>query len=361
MNGDYFYLPLEHVMFGQGSIDKLGEEVLRLGGQRVLIITGKSLANQTGVVKKIEGILGPLHAGTFAGIRQHTPASDVEEAVHFARSLGADILVSAGGGSPVDAAKAICKSLAGSNQKTPPHIAVPTTLSAAEFSQMVGITNEKHLKGGFVDIAVTPRTVILDPALTLETPMQLWLASGIRALDHAVETLYAPGVHPVNDVLALEAIKKLFKYLPMTRENPRDLEARLELQLAAWFSFFGVGNVRMGWSHDIGKRIGAPFNVMHGITSCIVLPHIMRELTPRHSARLAKIGEVLGINKLEFSEIEASYAAADAVADLVQRSGLPHRLSEVGLQEKDLAGLTAGIVELGIPPKLAGELVRKMW
>ncbi len=135
MNGEYYFLPLEHIIFGEGSLEKLPEEIKRLGGKRVVIITGNSLANRTGVVKKVVGTLGSLHQGTFSEIRQHTPARDVENALQFARKVRADTLVSVGGGSPIDAAKAVSKAMSDEpGHKMPLHLAIPTTLSAAEFS-----------------------------------------------------------------------------------------------------------------------------------------------------------------------------------------------------------------------------------
>ncbi len=184
-----------------------------------------------------------------------------------------------------------------------------------------------------MDVAVTPRVVLLDPALTLETPLPLWLSTGIRALDHAVETLYAPGAHPVNDVLALEAIKKLFAALPACQSDPANLDTRLELQLAAWFSFFDEFNTRMGLSHNIGRRLGATYNIPHGITSCIALAPVMRLLAPVHTQALARIAGILNLPEARSGDdLDAARAAAGAVAVLVSRLGLPNRLGSFGVR-----------------------------
>lgn len=361
IQGDYFFLPQEHILFGPGALSSLSDEVRRIEGHRVLIITGNSLATQTDVVTQIVNALGPLHAGTFTGIRQHAPRSDVAQAVQQAQSLQADVLLSVGGGSPIDAAKAVAMEFSQQYGIFPPHIAIPTTLSAAEFSHLVGVTDESlKQKVGFAHTHVTPRSVILDAHLTLATPMRLWLSSGIRSLDHAVETLYAPGIHPVNDVLALEAIRKLFTYLPLSKAQPDELNARTELQLAAWMSFFGEVNTPMGLSHNLGRRIGASYNVPHGITSCITLPHVMRALAPRYAPILARITLALGLVSEDLNTLEMALRAADAVSGLVGRLDLPQHLHEVGIDEPELHAIATTVPSRELKADEIEELLRQM-
>jgi maleylacetate reductase len=359
--GEYLFLPQEHILFGTGSINRLADEVRHVGGQRVLIITGHSLATKTDVIATITQQLGTLHAGTFVGIRQHAPQSDIARAAEAAHSLAADVLVSVGGGSPIDATKAVARILLQEQGSVIPHIAIPTTLSAAEFSHLFGVTDEeRHQKMSFADTRVAPRVVILDARLTLPTPMQLWLSSGIRALDHAVESLYAPGVHPINDVLALEAIRKLFANLPRSKEHPDDLTARTELQIAAWMSFFGVNNTTLGLSHNIGRRIGASYGVPHGITSCITLPHVMRLFAPQRAASLAQIVRTLSLPDAGTDDLKAALAAADAVSDLISRLGLPQHLREVGINEDALPAIARDIAGQGLEITEAEELLQRM-
>ncbi len=362
VQGEYFFLPQEHVLFGTGSLGELANEVTRIGKQRALIITGHSLATQTDIVERITKILGPLHVGTFANIRQHTPKSDVSHATELARRLAADVLVSVGGGSPIDATKAVAMTLAQEHGNFLPQIAIPTTLSAAEFSHLVGVTNEERkMKTGFAHTQVTPRSVILDGSLTLATPMQLWLSSGIRALDHAVETLYAPGLHPISDVLALEAIYKLFEYLPRNKKYPEDLTARTEVQLAAWMSFFGEVNTPMGLSHNLGRRIGASFDVAHGITSCITLPYVMHALAPLYTLPLVRMAKKLDVADDALEDLEAANNVADVVSELVKRLGLPQRLRDVGVEETEFRKIaeTTPSRELSVDDIEA--LLKKMW
>ena len=361
IHGDYFFLPQEHILFGVGSLQRLPEEVRRVGGQRVLLVTGNSLATQTNVVEQVIQALGTLHAGTFSNIRQHAPKGDVAQAVKLARSVQADALVSVGGGSPIDAAKAVTHALAQDNDVFLPHIAMPTTLSAAEFTPSAGVTDEeKRAKGGLADARMTPRSVILDAALTLPTPLRLWISTGIRALDHAVETLYARGVHPINDVLALEAIRKLFTFLPHSQSRPDDLEARTELQLAAWMSIFETVNAPGGLSHKLGRRIGATYSVPHGITSCITLPAVMHALAEQHATQLAPMAYALDLPVSKTDPVQAAHAAADAVFDLIDRLDLPHYLHDVGVDASEIHSIAVNTVGEGPQLTLAESVLRSV-
>lgn len=336
-NGIYTFLPLEKVIHGPGSIEQLPLEIDRLGGRRVLIITGRTLAHETPLVSNLETMLGDRHAATFSGIRQHVPESGIAAAKQLAGETRADLLVSFGGGSPIDATKTVARAIFDASGQLLPQIALPTTLSAAEFSHMAGFTDEDAgEKTGFVDPRVTPRVVILDPELTLYTPDWLWSASGIRALDHAVETLYSPGDHPINDILALQAIGDLFTYLPQTKQDPKDVEARRRCQLAAWMSFFGPATVRYGLSHRLGRIIGATYDVPHGVTSAITLAHVMRYKVETEASRLAPIAHTLNLVDGNASAREATLAAADAVAEMVKGLELPFRLRDVGVPQDAL-------------------------
>jgi alcohol dehydrogenase len=366
LSGEYTFLPLEKVIYGAGSRDQLAAEVDRLGCRRALVITGRTLMERTGVIRNIEALLGARHAGTYTGIRQHAPESGILEAVELARQYHADVLVSAGGGSPIDAAKAIAHRLAQSGGSYLPHIAIPTTLSAAEFSHVAGYTHEaSKSKKGFSDPRATPRSVILDPQVTLPTPMWLWLSSGLRSLDHAIETLYSPGDHPVNDVLAIRAIQSLFECLPRSRAEPEDLESRQRCQIAAWMSYFGPGAVsaHKGLSHTIGKRIGASFDVPHGVTSCILLPHVIRykAATGNEAARLAPAVRALGLVSVQAGEIDAALTLAEAVAGLVQNLELPARLRDVNVPQEAFEAIARAATE---DPDLAPEILgilRQAW
>ena len=316
-SGTYTFLPTERVHFGVGSLEKLEEEAR--AKDRAFVITGRSLHEKTDLVRRVETILGEKHAGTYVGMSEHTPGSAVERAAGEAR--GSDLLVSVGGGSVIDGTKAVAREVG-----YPAHVAVPTTLSGAEWAHRVGVTDEAAgRKGGFADPRAVPPVVILDPEATLFTPEKLWLSTGIRALDHAVEGFLFGGEHPVTDVTGLEGARRLMEYLPRSRDEPEDVAVRLELQIAAWLAYFGPFNTPMGLSHALGRRIGASYGVPHGYTSCITLAPSLKVARHRvQEHRWRKLEESLGGDP------------AGRFSALVRGLELPSRLREVGVPEEDL-------------------------
>jgi maleylacetate reductase len=315
--GTHTFLPTGRVHFGAGSLEKIEEEAR--SSDRVLVVTGRSLHEKTDLVRRVETLLGTKHGGTFSSMGQHTPGSAVERAAEEAR--GSDLLLSVGGGSVIDGTKAVARKLG-----YPRQVAVPTTLSGAEWAHRVGVTDEATgRKGGFADPRTVPPVVILDPEATLFTPEELWLSTGIRALDHAVEGFLFGGEHPVTDVTGLEGARRLMRYLPRSKKDPEDVEARLELQIAAWLAYFGPFNTPMGLSHALGRRIGASYGVPHGYTSCVTLAPSLEVAKARVPVdRWRKLEEALGGDP------------AGRVSALVRGLDLPRRLRDVGVPEEDL-------------------------
>ena len=290
------------------------------------MITGRTLYENAGLIRRVRDLLGDRHAGTFVGMGQHTPGSAVEVAAEKAEMAGADMLVGVGGGSVIDGTKAVARQLA-----YPAQVAVPTTLSGAEWAHRVGVTDEEAgKKSGFADTKAVPSVVILDPEATIFTPEELWFSTGIRALDHAVEGFLYGGEHPITDVTGLEGAKRLMDLLPRSKREPEDIEVRSELQIAAWLAYFGPLNTPMGLSHELGRRIGASYGVPHGITSCITLAPSLEAAKDRVSAeKWRKLSDALG------------GVPAERIAALVKELGLPNRLRDAGVPEEDLKQLAA--------------------
>lgn len=322
MRGTHHSLHTDRVHFGPGSLEELAAEAAPY--ERAFVVTGRTLSQETDLVRRVEGMLGEKHTDTFATMGEHTPGSAVEHAAEEARGCG--LLVSVGGGSVIDGAKAVATRLG-----YPAHVAVPTTLSGAEWAERVGVTDETAgRKSGFVDPEAVPSVVSLDPQATRFTPERLWISTGIRALDHAVEGYLWGGPHPVTDVTGLEGAKRLVGYLPRSKQNPEDDEIRLELQLAAWLAYFAPLNTPMGLSHKLGRRIGASYGVPHGYTSCITLApavSVSRRKVP--GDRWEALGHTLGGEPDE------------AIAALVKELGLPATLSEVGVPGEDIDAIAA--------------------
>jgi maleylacetate reductase len=318
--GTHTFLPTGRVHFGAGSLQQVREEARSKG--RVFVVTGRTLYEETDLVRRVEALLGEKHAGTFTGMSQHTPGSAVQEAAGEAR--GSDVLVSVGGGSVIDGTKAVARELG-----YPAQVAVPTTLSGAEWAHRVGVTDEESgRKGGFADPEAVPQVVVLDPDATIFTPEKLWLSTGIRALDHAVEGLLYGGEHPVTDVTGAEGARRLISLLPRSKEEPDDVDVRAELQIAAWLAYFGPLNTPMGLSHGLGRRIGASYGVPHGYTSCVTLaPSLAVAKGKVREDRWRRLEEALGGDP------------AERVYSVVDRLGLPSRLRDVGVPEEDLEAI----------------------
>ena len=325
MGGTHTFLPTERVHFGAGSLQKLEQEARPYG--RAFVVTGRTLDQKTDLVRRVEAVLGARHAGTHVGMGEHTPGSAVELAAGEAEAAGADLLVSVGGGSVIDGTKAVSRQLG-----YPAQVAVPTTLSGAEWAHRVGVTDEAAgKKAGFADPGTVPPVVILDPGATAFTPERLWLSTGIRALDHAVEGFLYGGDHPITDVTGLEGARRLMLLLPRSKAEPEDLQTRAGLQVAAWLSYFGPLNTPMGLSHELGRRIGASYSVPHGVTSCITLApslEVAKETVPEDRWRV--LAEALGGDP------------ARQVASLVRDLGLPDRLRDVGVPEGEFGGIAGG-------------------
>jgi alcohol dehydrogenase len=223
--------------------------------------------------------------------------------------------------------------------RPPAHIAIPTTLSAGEFTAVAGITDEQtRIKRPVSDSRITPRTVIADPTLTLETPCWLWAASGIRALDHAIESIYSVRHYPVSDAAASSGLTMLLQHLKpsLDTSGARVLEHRGECQLAAWMCVFGVTNAGFGLSHALGHQIGPRWNVPHGMTSCITLPHAMRFMADLAPERFRPIAEGFGVSFDPADARQAALACADRAAAFIGTFDVPQRLRDVGVPRDEL-------------------------
>lgn len=294
--GVYRNTLLSAVYFGPGTLAQSlpsAIDALPLKQKKAFILTGKSLATKTQVIKNVESILkskGYYSGETYFDIGEHAPVAGIREAVERIKKSNADVIVAVGGGSPIDAAKAVSyyrhKEEHGEDSaRNPltdptlfiPTIAVPTTLSVAETTQNAGFKSDEGHKIGVSSKNLVPRMIIYDAELTLDTPERLWLSTGIRALDHAVEYLYRPDTHPLLRPSVQSSIRELFTYLPLSKKDPKNLEVRQKLQLACFNSLWPEARAgALGLSHGLGHKLGATYGISHGITSCITLAPSVR-------------------------------------------------------------------------------------
>jgi alcohol dehydrogenase len=347
--GEFTLHQPERVITGPGRIAALAEALDRLERRRAVIVTGRTLGSSSLLATAIAP-LGDRLAGVFTSARQHVPASTVCDLARMMRETRADCVISLGGGSPIDTAKAALHRLLSDDDAAPHpapvHVAVPTTLSAGEFTPIAGVTDDAtRVKRAVGDPRLVARVVIMDPELAAETPDWLWTASGIRALDHAIESIYSNRHHPLADALATKAIQLLVRHLPATRDAamPALVEHRGECQMAAWLSVFGMINAGFGLSHVFGHQIGPRWNVPHGVTSCIVLPHAMRFMAHLAPDRFGPVADGFGIPFDAGDPGPAALACADRTRDFVASLRLPTRLRDVNVPRQEI-GVIAAVV-----------------
>lgn len=362
-----FVIPAqERVVFGRPADAAVVAEADRHQVQRIFVISTRSLDRLAdGPLQRIVQALGPRHAGSFVEVRAHSPREDVIAAAAAARAARTDLLVAVGGGSVIDAAKAVqmCLWLGLDTPEAmepyrggaatdiarpivPPvdairMVAVSTTLSASEFTAIAGVTDSRtQAKQMFSHRLLVPRSVVLDPAATLDTPDWLLYATGIRAIDHAIESYGSPLANPATEPLSLQGLRLLHRSLPLIKANPRDLRPRLEAQFGMWQSIAAAAaGAGSGASHGIGYVLGAGFGVPHGHTSCVMLPAVLTWNAAVNAERQRALSEAMGA---------PDRPAAALVAGLVASLDQPGSLRAVGIRREDLELIAERA--LGYPP-----------
>ena len=340
--GRVVFSAMDEVVFGLPAAEAVAEQIDRLGVHRVFLMVSGSLNRQTGEIERIRKALGSRHAATFDAMPPHTPRHAVIAAAEQARSVDADLIVTVGGGSITDGAKAVQLCLANDVRNiegidtirvhkgvAPPmkspvvrQISVPTTIAGGEFSALAGVTNEAtKIKEMLRHPLVMPRAAILDPAITIHTPEWLWLSTGIRAVDHCVEGLSSREAHPYADAQAFKGLAMLSQALPRVKADPGDLEARQNCQIGTWLAMGPLSaGVPMGASHGIGYILGAAFDVPHGHTSCVMLPAVMRWNKRDNADRQALVSAAMG---------HPGEDASDVLDAFIRDLGMPRSLREV--------------------------------
>jgi alcohol dehydrogenase class IV len=356
---------LEKVISGAGSIGELAEELDRRGAHRVLLVTSASLI-RSGLLERVRGVLGPRLEAVFGRAAQHAPAGRVRELADMLERTASDAVVSFGGGSAIDSAKvAIASRLAGRDMTREAgaldfarafaaasgpgfvHIAVPTTLSAGAFTPGGGVTEEgTRLKRAVIDPRLQPCVVIHDPELSVETPDELWISTGIRVLDHAIEAIYAKRAHPLSSALAVRAIRMIIEHLPRSLgSTPTHVGHRGECLDAAWLSLYGAFSTGLGVSHALGHQIGPAWDVPHGLTSCVALVPAMRFMAKVAPERFADVAEGL---RLQFDPARAphgAHACADRIASFIAQFHVPTKLRELGVERARLDEIAEAVRE----------------
>ena len=333
---------MDEVVFGRHAVEAVVEQLDRLGAQRAFLMVSGTLNRGTFEIENIRKAMGPRCVGTFDEMPAHTPRAAVIAAANQAREAKADLIVTVGGGSITDGAKAVQLCLANDvstvegidgirvrGGEEPPikgpqvrQISVPTTIAGGEFSHIAGVTDERtHVKQMLRHTLTIPRAAILDPWLSLHTPEWLFLSTGIRAVDHCVEGICAREAHPYSDAQAMKGLSMLTQGLKRVKADGNDIAARLDCQIGTWLSMAPLsGGVPMGASHGIGYVLGGGFNVPHGYTSCVMLPAVMRWNKSANAERQALVAEAMGAPGKD---------AGDVLDAFIRGLGMPRSLQDV--------------------------------
>ena len=333
---------MDEVVFGRPASEVIVEQMDRLHAVRAFLMVSGTLNRETDVIETIRRTLGPRCVATFDAMPPHTPRAAVIAATNQARAAKADLIVTIGGGSITDGAKAVQLCLANdvstvegidairagrgaAPQLAAPtvrQISVPTTIAGGEFSSTAGVTNETtKVKEALRHPLLMPRATILDPWLSMHTPEWLWLSTGIRAVDHCVEGVCSREAHPYGDAQALKGLSMLTQALPRVKADANDLDARLDCQIGTWLSTGPLASgVPMGASHGIGYVLGAEFGVPHGYTSCVMLPSVMRWNKAANAERQTLVAAAMG---------HPNEDAGHVLDRFIRGLGMPRSLREV--------------------------------
>jgi alcohol dehydrogenase class IV len=310
----YTALPTR-VVFGVGALDRLGEEIERLGAHRALVL---STPEQRASAEDVAQRIGARAAGIYAKAVMHTPIETAEDARRVAAEMKADCCIAIGGGSTTGLGKAIALT------SSLPILAIPTTFAGSEMTPIQGITAD-GVKKTVRDVRMLPKTVIYDPRLLLTLPARIAGPSGINGIAHAVEALYAQEANPISSIMAEESIRALAQSLPTVVREPQNLDARAEALYGAWLAGLCLGTVGMALHHKLCHTLGGTFNLPHAETHTIVLPHATRYNAPAAPEAMKRIARALGAPD-----------AASGLYDLAKAVDAPLSLKAIGMPEDGL-------------------------
>jgi alcohol dehydrogenase class IV len=305
----YQALP-SRVVFGAGSLQQLAQEIDLIGAKRALVL---STPEQADSARRVAELLGARAAGIFPKAVMHVPIEAAREARDEARRLGADCAVAIGGGSTTGLGKAIAL------DSGLPIIAIPTTYAGSEMTSIYGLTEAGMKKTGR-DIRVLPRTVIYDPELSISLPIGLTVTSGLNAIAHAAEGLYAFDGNPIVSLMAEEGIRAIAAALPLLSVDRANITARSDALYGAWLCGAVLGAVSMGLHHKLCHTLGGSFNLPHAEVHTVVLPHALAYNAASAPEAMQRIARAL-----------RSASAAAGIFDLAQRQGAPLALKDIGM------------------------------
>jgi maleylacetate reductase len=343
----------QEVIFGSGSLARLGEAVERFHWRRFMLCSTGTL-RRDGTVGTIEEVLEERLVAGYDHVQPHVPDFQVVEATSIAYENEIDAVIGLGGGSSIGMAKAVSISLEAKRQGRParadfpteqplvPVVAIPTTYAGSEMTSAYGITRHE---GGLArkitvtDVKITPKLTIYDPVLTLNLSPMMTASTGINALAHCIEALYSITRNPLSTAAAIGGVRAITAALPRCYAAGGDLEARSEMLMGAYLAGTALSSVTMALHHGLCHVLGGTAGVPHGVANAIILPHAMRFNLSVTAQQLAPAAAAMGIS-LEGKSAEAAVEeAVQSIYELIGRMNLPQHLRDVGVHEADLPQL----------------------
>ena len=345
----FIYFNPPKIVYGENTVNDMGIEVGELGCSKAFVITDPGVV-AAGLTVRVVKALGGKHVGTYDEVLQDSGHHIINQAAEAVKKSGADCIVSIGGGSVIDTAKAVCILLKSGGQiedytgfqmlsePQAPHIAIPTTAgTGSEVTNCAVVKdwdrNQKQLLGSDY---IIPNTAVLDPTLTTGLPPMLTATTGMDAMSHAVEAIHTMNREPIMDALGLHAVGLIMENLPKCVEDGSDLVARGQQLVASTIAGMAFGGSKVGMAHAIAHSLGGLFKVPHGLANSIILPHVIMFNLDECADIYAMIAQAMGTDTKGLSDMEAGEAAGNALWDLTKKLGIPQKLSEAGVPEDGL-------------------------
>lgn len=346
----FIYRNPTRLVYGENTVNEVKQEVEGLGCSRAFIVTDPGIV-AAGLAERVKKALGKYHVGTFDQCIQDSSLHLINEAAAFARSKGADVLISVGGGSVIDTAKGMAivlkegggiedhQGMQMLSQPQTPHIVIPTTAgTGSEVSYFAVIKDQdNHRKLEFSEDRIIPNVGILDPVMTVGLPSMLTATTGMDAFCHALESIHTTQCTPITDALASHAIEMIVKHLPICVENGKDLYARGQQLLASTLAGIAFNNAQVALVHAMAHTIGGLFSVPHGTANSILMPHVVRFNMDVCANRYRRVAGAMGLQTDGKSDEDVALDVADAITAFTKKLGIPQSLKEVDVPEDRLA------------------------
>ncbi|WP_026672247.1 iron-containing alcohol dehydrogenase [Alkalihalobacterium bogoriense] len=359
-----FYVPSTNLM-GRGCLKDIGPYILELGVSKAFVVTD-SFLNENGIVNKVITVLQEIGIDfvVYDTVKPNPTTENVHLGVDKYEKSQCDFIVSIGGGSPQDAAKAIgivvknggdireYEGVGKTKHKSVPIVAINTTAgTSSEYTINYVITDEERdVKMVMVDRNSLVSISVNDPELMLEKPSSLTAATGMDALTHAIEAIVTPGAYAVTDATALASVKLIFEHLPRAVRNGQDIEAREQMVYVMFLTGMAFNNAGLGYVHAMAHQLGGVYDLPHGVCNAMLLPIVQKENAKRDPSKFRKIAQAIGIEVVGKNDTQCADAVIAAIEVLAVEVGIPTKLSELGVDEVDVDKLATNAMNDACAP-----------